>query len=279
MFQTKAAGVNTKKYLLTALAVLCFSLSSLSGLMPVAATSSGGGAVAHFPTSPVSSLVSQTSPFGLISNPGPSATYHWYAGGVYSGSTNTATEVRSDIRVPTKTPSSSQFYYVILSIWDNSGSYDQIGFANNNGVYGLAYSYTTGLNPATCQGTLTYHYSADAASLSPGKTYSFYMSISGGVVSFDAFAGSTQIFHLTTSNGASSFSVSSGYCGYYDYTVYEEAYMPTAKAVPNANFNFAYSYYLPGPTAPTWSAFAIGAPAKVTVTVSGQGNSKCKINN
>jgi hypothetical protein len=219
----------------------------------------------------------QRNPAILLVTPvtGPlsgSRTFHWYAGGVYHGSTTTATVVMSQIKIPTGTLKTNQFYYVILSIWDNTGSYDQIGFANNNGVWGLAYSYTMGMSPSPgCSGTITYHYSPNAVPLNAGTTYNFSISINAGVVSFDAWNYNIHVFHLTTSNGATSFSVGALYCGYYGYTVYEEAYMPKAAAVPNHSFLWSSNlYFNPGGVFPGWTAFRTAqTPAVVLATIEG----------
>jgi hypothetical protein len=67
---------------------------------------------------------------------------HWYAGGVrpWWASTENASTINVSITVPSSAPRSDEFYYVILSAWDNNGSYNQIGFADDYGIWGLSYS-------------------------------------------------------------------------------------------------------------------------------------------
>jgi hypothetical protein len=79
------------------------------------------------------------SPLALIDAP------HWYAGSVCTWSTNhTARSISNTITIPYSQPRSDEFYYVLLSAWDNAGSYDQIGFSDYYGTWGLVYSWTTG---------------------------------------------------------------------------------------------------------------------------------------
>jgi hypothetical protein len=237
-------------------------------------------------TNGASQVVSPRSPFaavGVTGNDtqayGPDSSYHWYAGGVYEGANQTATIVETQITVPGgAAPKSDQFYYVILSVFDNTGSYDQLGFANNKGFWGLAYSYTTG----SCT-SLTYHYSSDALKLTPGATYKFVISIAAtGNLYFRAYLNGTLVYGLHYHNGAEYFSLAARYCGHYDYTVYEEAYMLTAGAVPNHSFTFSSNYFSSNagstyyPATWTVASFAVHPPQVVRVTVSG---SKCYIKN
>lgn len=275
-------GFSMKKvqiYLLSTFVILCFGLYGATSHISWSAASPAQDA-------PSTAASSAGSPFqairvngGPLLNEGPDY-YHWYAGAVFTGSTTNSTQIRSNITVPSGAPpKSNQFYYVILSIWDNTGSYDQIGFTDDNGLWGLAISYTTGFNVTTCSGTLHYHYGADYANLTAGTQYSFSITIKSGTVYLQAYTGSTFVYQIKTHNGATSFSVANSFCGYYDYTVYEEAYMNTATAVPNHNFYWPYSYYQPGKKAPDWSGFKISAPSKVSVVISGPGNDKCLIKN
>src|SRR5579862_6535094 len=193
-----------KVYLLSTFVILCFGLTGAASRISLSAASSTQGNTPSIHTS-------QESPFAAIIvgdsfRNGPTSTYHWYAGGVYNGGVTTTTEALSEFSVPGgAAPKANQFYYVILSIWDNVGSYDQIGFANNNGVWGITYSYTTGTCPS-----LTYHYNSDAQAITAGK-YTFTITIaSGGGINFDVYAGylGTNVYHLTVSNGASDLAVS-----------------------------------------------------------------------
>ncbi len=51
------------------------------------------------------------------------------------------------------------------------------------------------------------------------------------------------MFGLLVENGATYFHLARAYCKSHDYTVYQEAYMPTKTAVPNFNFAYPSNYY------------------------------------
>ena len=197
--------------------------------------------------------------------PPPSYDGHYYAGAVYSGSTRSATEIQVGITVPDDYPQSADFYYVILSIWDNAGSYDQVGLTNDNGVWGLAYSTTS-----ACAGT--YYYSPDAYALQRGETYTFAMSISGGTVTFAAFNSTgTAVWSVDQSTGGTTFDVAAYYtCDseeYYDYTDYEEVYDTTDPLPP---YEFPFTSNEVGSAAETnWSAFTSNAPGTIYRSFSG----------
>jgi hypothetical protein len=161
---------------------------------------------------------------------------HWYAGSVYSGTAALTSWVLTEISVPSATsPDSSEFYYVLLSIWDSAGSYDQVGFAGDSGVWGLTYSYTTG----SCSNP-TYVYNPDALNLVPGQEYLFAITtVSGPGTWIEAYSvsstgGITLVFSLHAPTGAANPGLEQEgfYCGYYDYTDYEEVYGTTTYTQP-----------------------------------------------
>ena len=164
---------------------------------------------------------------------------HWYAGSVYCTSCASALTnwVLAEISVPSAGSSdSSEFYYVLLSIWDNAGSYDQIGYSGDNGVWGLTYSYTTG----SCSSP-TYVYNPDYFSLTPGQEYLIAITTQNGpgtwleVYTVSNTGAITLIFSLHAPTGATSpgLEQASFYCGYYDYTDYEEVYGTTTYTQPD----------------------------------------------
>jgi hypothetical protein len=210
-----------------------------------------------------------------------STIYHWYAGGNYSGPISNASYVQSRIQVPNGTARPGQFYYALLSIWDSSGSNDQIGFADDYGVWGLTYSYTTGLNPLTCSGMLVHHFDADALNLSPGVEYIFSISVSRGLLTFGVVNGSTQIFDLNILNGAATLNVSPSFCGYLGYSVFEEPFLHGANATPSHDFVFINNFYYRDGLyyRPSWVPFYASAPPKVVVEISGIHHGICKIIN
>jgi hypothetical protein len=264
--------------LITGVIILLFGLSGVPNHIFASATNG----VASAPPEHTTSL---SSPFGAIPfSPNSPASYHWYAGGVYSGSSGAVYGgVSTVIKVPSGAPKANQFYYEILSIWDSANSYDQLGFAAKNGHWGLAYSSTTG----SCSSP-TYVYNASALALTPGTTYKFVISIStgfGGGVFFNAYVGSKNVFFLLVSDGATYFHAASAFCNSYDYTVYQEAYMPTSSAVPSFNFVYTANYYYASPNLGSKSASGLAAfyvkplPSVVKVAISGTSHNICKITN
>jgi len=168
----------------------------------------------------------------------------------------------TEITPPSATPLASQFYYVLQSTWDNKASYDQIGFANANGVWGLTYSWTTGLSPTLCTGTISYHYSANAKVLTAGQQYLFAMTTletdgkGHGYVWFEAYTmpGQTLVWALHAHTTGWVLNVKNFYCGYYAYTDYEEIYGTTTS--PYGAPTFLYFYF----TLNKWGTGATGPP-------------------
>lgn len=172
---------------------------------------------------------------------------HWYAGSVYLGAPGEATIVYASFKVPVSQPRSDEFYYVLLSVWDSAGSYDQIGFADNYGVWGLTYSWTTGTpdNP-------TYIYTPDAITLIPGE-YTFSISTSDGFTTFSVVTGSCdpatmstlpctgghRFWSLVAPTGGNYLRVQAYSFGYYGYTDYEEIW-DTHASHGSPNFNFFF---------------------------------------
>ena len=166
----------------------------------------------------------------------PQVGTHWYAGSVYPWelATQNASSVSMSIRVPSSLPRSDEFYYVLLSVFDSYGSYDQVGFTDCYGVWGLCYSWTT-----YAGGVFTYLYSPSAMVLSLGATYTFNISTAGGITCFTANQGAVQVWSLSASTGGNYLVVSASYAGYYDYTDYEEVWQ-TATPVGSPAFDFYF---------------------------------------
>ncbi len=197
----------------------------------------------------------------------PAYDTHWYASSGYSGS-DTARTISMSIGIPNSAPLSDEFYYVLLSAFDNSGSYDQLGFSNTYGTWGLTYSWTSGgpSNP-------TYHYNPNAMALTPGATYTFIITTDAGVTHFDAYQGSTQVWTLDASTGGNNLVLSATYSGYYDYTNYEEVWQThSSGGSPAFDFYFYDNYWVPlggGKNAPTWTTWFSAAPSDVAVRLNG----------
>jgi hypothetical protein len=166
-------------------------------------------------------------------------------------------------------PRSDEFYYVLLSAWDSAGSYDQIGFSDTYGVWGLTYAWTTGppRNP-------TYHYSSNAKAVSLGLAYTFCITTQDGFAHFVAYLGSSQFWFLDTPTGGKYLVVQNSYAGYYGYTDYEEVWQTHVPGgSPDFNFYFYNNYWVSTDGAPNiagWNAFKTpNAPSGLTVVVSG----------
>jgi len=157
--------------------------------------------------------------------PPPTTSRHYYAGSDFAGTATTGSWAIAEISVPAATPSSSEFYYQVLSIWDNAGSYDQVGFTDDYGVWGLAWSYTTG----TC--AASYVYTPDAVNLVAGQEYLIAITNeNSGYITMVVWsiptAGSpvTEVFQEEADTGGTTLEVEYSYCGDYDYTDFEEVY-------------------------------------------------------
>ncbi|MCI4349456.1 MAG: hypothetical protein L3J93_04500 [Thermoplasmata archaeon] len=200
-----------------------------------------------------------------VSRSGPAFTGHYYAGGLYAGTNATATSLSVSITVPRDAPDSSDFYYVLLSVWDDAGSYDQVGFTSGNGVWGLTYSTTT-----PCAGN--YSFQTDARNLSPGTTYRFDMIAASGSVVFRATDPSgSPIWSTSAPTGLTHFVLSNLYScggsGFTDFTAYEEVYQTIAPVPP-------YAFYFTNSTADgrpmaSWSPWNSSAPAPISQSVAG----------
>lgn len=216
-------------------------------------------------------------PLARSSEPPTSYYAGWYAGGVYSGSSGHAQLIQMSIVIPYADPNANEFYYVLLSAWDSAGSYDQLGFSNTWGTWGLTYSWTSG-NPNDPN---NYHYSSNAMNLAKGAWYTFIMTIQSGVVTFRAYQGfyhPVLVWSLTANTGGQYFVVSSFYSGwgstYYGYTDYEEVwYTAVSGACPAGNFNFYFMYNIWKSTSgsvyhPSFSVFRSGSvPSSLVVTI------------
>ncbi len=197
---------------------------------------------------------------------GPSGySSHWYAGGVDSSSTpQDATTISTTITVPNSTPNSGDFYYVLLSAFDNAGSYDQLGFSADYGKWGLTYSWTYTKGRHT-----TYYYSPDAMELTAGQTYTFTITTTGGVTHFATSSG----WSLDAPTGGNYQVLAPSYSGYYDYTDYEEIWQTsTRKGVPAFDFVFSSNSWIStggiSSSWTNWTQFTTNkTPSNVSVTV------------
>lgn|GEM_PF-6479327 len=95
--------------------------------------------------------------------------------------------MQSTIVLPNDTAVYGQWYYVLISIWDQKNSYNQIGFASINGTWQVMYS--AGENCFTGP----FYQNQSAYTLKQNVQYTFQMAIqSGGKVFFGAYLGTSS---------------------------------------------------------------------------------------
>jgi hypothetical protein len=106
--------------------------------------------------------------------------------------------------LPDDLPPASDRYYVALSIFDGAESYDQVGFANDNGTWQVFYADATVCNTEP-------HTHWDAFSLERNTNYTFGISIDGGgVILYQAHEGpGAAIWTETVHTGATYLQVES----------------------------------------------------------------------
>jgi hypothetical protein len=201
----------------------------------------------------------------------PSFDAHWYAGSLYPADAppRRARTVSTRIGIPSSAPKSDEFYYVLLSVWDSAGSYDQIGFSNSYGVWGLTYCWTSGLI-----GNPTYHYSPNAREMSTGVTYTFSITVEGGVAHYVAYDGTRQIWSLDARTGGEYLVLDDLFRGYYDYTDYEEVWQTSdLGGAPPFDFNFTNNYWVSvdnSSSSAEWTRWETsGTPLSVEVSIGG----------
>jgi len=238
----------------------------LSAAPTVANGARVGPSPADAPT-PAAAGALHSAPILVHGAPPPTVISHWYAGSYLAPSVAniSAREVSVQLTVPSANISSetNQFYYVLLSVWDNAGSYDQIGIANSFGTWGFTYSFTS-----YC--AASYYYNPDYFNLVPGTTYTFAMTmVDDGFVDWSVYEGATYVGGLSVITGATAFNVSSFYscdgATYYDFTDYEEVYY-TQQVTPDFDFHFAATH-VNGADVKLASFTTPGAPARVHVKV------------
>ena len=212
-----------------------------------------------FVVTPIHHQTASTAKIALM--PGPLYSGHYWFGVQYSGSNGTATSISVPVSVPEDRPQNN-FYYVLTSVWDSAGSYDQIGFANNHGSWVVAYStspYCAGTNHNTWNTVYNY-----TPFLSIGSTYIFNMSLAAGYVDFVVGNWSATIY-----TGASTFYTNNTYtCDsklWYGFTEYEEIYNSPSSAPP---YQFVFGQTLVNnQTDMSWTRMSDNSPSWLTVVI------------
>ncbi|MCI4372537.1 MAG: hypothetical protein L3K02_02680 [Thermoplasmata archaeon] len=235
-------------FLLTSsLVVSGLTMPSTSGAPPPSAM----GAITH-PEVPHGSFLSgfpgrSTVPFVLsdrsaITIPGGHsrravAPFPWDSGVEYSGSAGLASNLTVAMAVPDDLPPSTDRYYVAVSVFDGAESYDQLGFANDNGSWQIYYSTA----PA-CGTQPNPHW--NAYPLPRNETYTFEISVeAGGVVLFGAYQGSAvALWEETVHTGATYLEVESTQtCGPTAVPGFTETEEVLAAGLGNPPYNFVFT--------------------------------------
>ena len=221
--------------------------------------------------------------FAAADAPLPNA--HWYVGSMYpwSAGTHNASSICASIQVPYSAPLSDEFYWILLSAYDDNGSYDQIGFCNNWGNWELAYSWTTGPITNHIHHTVPNN-TTHGPTLSLGATYTFNITVQDLVTHFIAYQGSTEIWSQDAPTGGHYLFLANTYIDWtssaYDYQDYEEIWHThTVGGTPGFNFYFFDQYWVAtnGTSyAATWTSFAhadptwsSSVPAGISVLIDG----------
>jgi hypothetical protein len=203
-------------------------------------------------------------------------TTQWWAGSEYSGWLDSATSINGSIDVPDSLPSSGDKYAVLLSVFDDAQSYDQIGLFAYQGNWWLIWSYSTG---PPIDG---YLHSSNPVPACNGTAYSFNITAQNGVVYFTACQGSTVSMSGQQATGGNYLIIATRFTAYgsswVDYTDYEEVKQTQVDGgAPNFNFNFYNQSWVAtdGTSfAPTWEKYIVGydnfnVPDFVSVAING----------
>ena len=211
---------------------------------------------------------------GPLSNVTPAGySGHYWIGSQYSGSSKSGTTVQATFVTPADNSVSGDFYYALLSLWGNAGSYDQTGLTSDYGTWEWMWSWTS-----NCAGT--YYYNPGAYALSYGVQYAVQMkSFSNGTVEFLLYFQYIQSGDLLkgywASTGGTSFNAAATYsCNgntYGGYTDYEEVYTLSQQNVPNWPIQFTNNIFN-GAYQNSWSSFTSGSPPSVIKVVISKAN-------
>lgn len=237
------------------------------------------------PTSiPTSDPVHAVPPTGWLNatsrSSGDSSIY--WVGEEYHGIANHVTSVQTTITTPNGTPDSSDSFFVILSIYDGSSAYDQIGLmATIGGWYGV---WSVGPNCPTPSG----YYDVNSVSLlQPDSQYTFQMrAYPNGTIFFGGTVGPTvtgawQWTGWYHTGGTYFEEQSSYYCGglwYNDYTDYEEIHALVEQCQPNWDFMFTDNE-ADGSPVTSWSGLYYNLPSCIGSVYAGSFNDVVSIRN
>jgi len=203
--------------------------------------------------------------------PEPGFSAHWWRGTVCPWAMGTTDYLCTTIRTPNGQPGSQEFYYVLISCFDDAGSYNQIGFSACYGHWGLTWSWTT----PNWDGSMQYHYEASATTLSQDTSYMFEMYLDNGYLTYNLVVGGWTDWTKTVYTGGSEFQLTDTWhvgvipwTGWYScLTLYEEIYETDAQT-PDFNFKFQ-STQTAGGYWDSWNQFSSeNPPSGIGVTIS-----------
>jgi len=190
-----------------------------------------------------------------------------------------ATSVEVTIRTPSHPPVDGDFFYVLLSVWDNAGRYDQIGFSScptqyvecggATAFWGLTYSTTD-----FC--AHNFDFDPGALILAEGVRYTFRMTLGGGFLTFQAWSfGRTIWGPFQRPTTATQFELDESYScegqSYGNFENYEEVHeLAGEQNVPVWSFAFEDVKANGAPLTSDWWEFKTGgAPAQIRLLISG----------
>lgn len=186
---------------------------------------------------------------------------HYWVGATFSGTSFQSTSIYTTITTPSSGPRYNDYYYELLSAWDTSNNYDQIGISSTycstsmysscqaNDDWSVIYSEGTPSGSSGCH--LVYNFNPVWFLINVYSDYTFEMTLTGSNLHFQVFGGygitGPLVQSTNLSDSAGHFSVSSTYScrsvNQYGQQVYEEVYNASSSlATPQWNSGFAYTF-------------------------------------
>lgn len=280
---------------------ICSAFSSTNRVSSLAANS---GLKVPYPTEngtiAYSTVLTSADPVSSHQSAVPNVkvkTTHWYAGSE-SETDADACVIVTEIDTPSKPPPSGDVYFVGASVYDNTGSYDQIGLDAYHGAWMLGYSFTSGKcgeNYSSSIGgagagklnlSTPYIFGIEAANATLKTSYLLFYAINGleNHILWNTTVYKSDLEYLVISKLSCKAEKE-------NYQNYEEVYNVTEKSgAPNFNFAFTDNFfceniqcspaYYPSWTPLIWpynSSYTVPSVVKVKITGSSV-CSKCVVN-
>lgn len=196
-------------------------------------------------------VVGRASPRETPSSPSPAyLAWHYWVGAVYNGPPGSAASVETQLQVPHSSTETDDYYVVLLSAFDNSGTYDQIGIVGANGHWAVSIEQLSACGSHDI-------YDGPSPGLERGVTYTFGMSIASGTLTFYVYKGSTTVLSTPVSTTATAFVLDQIDCD--NYTLYEEVFKTSTQNEPSWDFFFT-SNKAGGTAVTAWKEIRANAP-------------------